>query len=964
MAVAAAGSLATCALEGTEHKSFVAVAQAESSHPQFVPRYAHRRPGLSVKSGQRIEATPDAIFASTSVFPAGGDPQFLSLPEHLGGGYVFYQAVATDGKSTTNFYRAKTFTGQLEPLVQLPYAVIEVRAGFDRLYALGTGVKVGLDLDTGAVLPLDPLPPVVTIEDLAFVGSRRAAVHAPLVGILTTNDAGLTWHPVPEAEALVDSERPDQIVVRTSHGLQAIGPDRRLIPAQSIESAPATVPVPSKKAGAVSHDEWGTALARALGLGVQVENAIVALDRGQLLIATSRDEFSVRSRRAPIDSSTSCLGVPDGDHAALFLCLGASTTLFRFAKDELRIVRQTRNPQEPKSARPTGQAPRDRLVALGSGAFLLDGPCSSNGPTESKVPKPTPRSTQHSQSTMCWVTEKAVRSVSSSRLLQVPRRYESYAVSKSGVSQIVWDQNSEQFLVAELGTFSTAPNSSQSHLALRKFAIEGRETLLNLLNEGSLLPQASRNARGLSTWVIQGEKFVGVRLTFDGTLDYGAVQRPLSRASFYNEKALLWGAAGFAKQSLDGGLHFEEIAIPYRSADPQLSAPLDASIKVLVGCGAAGCVLGHTLRRGYDATPTPVVKDAPPRNIPPPGGSRHHFMCGAEGTESRPRRREGVSDFEGFWELEAPTLPAGFEGRSVGFPHDLGRLYAFGPKELGWNRDGRFELWFVDPYDVESIKKTRASGHLANTLADAESLLGTLDRASSSTALLLDPDGQRGVLLLRSRGQQTLLSFGQNEPLGSIPLKEANGEEIEVRTLVGVAQSFGQTHLAYLTGRDQINVARLNETGFDLVTQMTFGDIGGRNLALVRSTEGALGLSMDGDTGIFVYPLADDGSLGAPIVAPHQSRRPPACAPEASGFIVERELPLSPYLESEQGQAIKTSGLRAKMILGYAPACLEAMSARVRALSPLPPLSNRDQAVPLSVLNTDSAGGRQVLLCR
>src|SRR5690606_2408608 len=116
--------------------------------------------------------------------------------------FLFYQAVAVDGATYTAFFRSKTWTGELSPLGRVPFAVQYVAPGFDRVYALGVSLQTAFDVDTGEILPLSPLPPVVTITGLAFAGPRRALVSGPLVGVLYTRDAGLTWGRVAGAEAV------------------------------------------------------------------------------------------------------------------------------------------------------------------------------------------------------------------------------------------------------------------------------------------------------------------------------------------------------------------------------------------------------------------------------------------------------------------------------------------------------------------------------------------------------------------------------------------------------------------------------------------------------------------------------------------------------------------------------------------------------------------------------------------
>lgn len=909
-------------------------AHLELSSPSFLPRYAHRGAARFIQHGLRIERVFDAISVSSENFASGGEPKQLELPKHLGGGFIFFQAVGAENQSATHIYHSQTFTGPLKPLARLPFVVLQMRAGFDRLYALGTGIKIALDIETGAVLDLAPLPDVVTVESLEFAGSNRATLLAPLLGVVATNDAGLNWRKVDEAVALEHSSDPDHLLVRTNAGAFALDSDVR--PTIRGEALKQTLGAHIAGAFPMS-DALGADLLHVLSRGVRIKDEIVAIHRARLLIAPAQGQFRVSPTATQIDPNSTCIGVPNDKDSALFLCRGSELTLLRFHAGKVNILRR---------ARITQQGPDHlSLLAFGQGSFLLKGVCPSD---TSQDQRPT------GGASLCWITRRSAQSLKSTSTRSCDL---SFATDATGAWSIGWDARKKAFDVTSLASNPPAP-SKTFH-----YSIAEKDNLLTLLGSGSILPQANKRPDGFSLWLTHGEKFVGVHLSAEGTVDSGALQRPLSRALFYGNKALVWGAAGFAKQSIDGGLHFEELEVPFRSGDVELGASLDQNAATLMGCGDAGCVVGHLLRRGWDIQPLKHAPEVERTPLTPPGGGRHNFTCGSTRISSPSRRNEAVSAFEGFWEFKPPTLAPGYQGISVGFPHDQARLYAYGPRDIPWNRDGRFELWYIDPYNVGAVQKTRSSFHLAENLLAAETLLGTIDQGTSFSEEILDPDALAGVLLLHSRGTQSLLSWHKGGALVPIALETESGEELTLRGLRGVVQSKGQIYLAYVSDNSLMSVARIETTGFYELATFPLGESGSRGAQLVRTTEGNLGVSMEGDAGLFIYPLHENGELGPPIVAKHQSSRPVSCAPEATGFVVERELALSPYLETEHGEAIKTNGLRAKMIIGSREPCIEAMTARVRTLPALAPMVGSAQAVPLSILNADSEGNRLELLC-
>lgn len=914
----------------------------------FLPRFAHREQRPALHSHLRVEPDADGLLVADLAFGSGGHPTALELPAHLGKGYVFYQPVAVQGRSATNVYYAERFTGPLRPLAQLPFVVQSIRAGFDRLYVLAPGIKIALDPKSGAVLPLDPLPPLVTIETLEFAGSGRAALSAPLLGVLGTTDAGLSWRPIRDAVSVEAPSGAGQLLVHAHGSTFALGPELELLPPpkdKEQDAGYAAWRAQIQQLGFSSPDDWGQVLTTAISRGVKVGKSIVALEDGQLLIASSSGPFQVTRAQAPTEQM-SCLGVPERRQSALFLCRGQGVSLLRYSSGRLTKLFESPLTKDRSAA----NAPR--LLAFGRGAFLLAGACA-----QSSSPAPTPSPT--ADELYCHWSARGARTL----LLPKPsptaslERHRSFVTDDAGAWRLVWEDGSKQFRALRLASDVRAAPS------VRVFPVTTQESLLPLLAMGSLLPNAQVDEEGFRVWVVQGERFVGVQLLAQGGLDYGAVQRPLSHASFYGKNSLIWGAAGFVKQSVDGGMHFEELTMPYRSGDIELSAPLDEHTDAFMGCGDAGCVMGHWIKRGWGLPKTrelPIMTRTP---LPPGAGGRHHYACGSGGRPSAPRRHEPASSFEGFWELGAPALPHGFVGTSVGFPHDVARLYAYGPREVPWSRDGRVELWYLDPYDHGSISKSHATSNLVDSFVAAEAMFGT-DQGSAVTELVLDPDGSHGVVVLRARSGPTLFTVERDQNLLRVPVVDsATGQDVDLRSIHGAVYSRGQYFLGLTWQRDRLAVARLDERGFSFIAQFPLGEAAARFHALVRSTDGDLGVAMDGDAGLLVYPLEANGALGPPLVLPDRDRRPENCAPETFGFIVDWEVPLTPHLENLDEDPIKVHGLHQKMLVYPKGACLEAMSARVRAVPHFRPAPAGAQTVPLVLQNADSKGNRLSLTC-
>ena len=141
----------------------------------------------------RLLDAPDGSLERARELLPGGNARVLWLPSRLGKGLLVY--VVNGG--TTQLWRAAGWLDKLEPVAEVWGSVLEIVAGFDRLYArLATGEIKALDLESGRQLPLGMLPPATRISLLAFADAWRAVVITDMRGPLATFDAGNSWHPI------------------------------------------------------------------------------------------------------------------------------------------------------------------------------------------------------------------------------------------------------------------------------------------------------------------------------------------------------------------------------------------------------------------------------------------------------------------------------------------------------------------------------------------------------------------------------------------------------------------------------------------------------------------------------------------------------------------------------------------------------------------------------------------------
>ncbi|GEM_PF-1390507 len=937
--------------------------KARSPIGGFLPLSAFQKEGYWIESGLRIERKPKGIRSAREVFPAGGRPRGMALPRHLGGGFLFFQGIGRDGSTSTALYRSETWTGPLIPFARVPFFVRHIEPGPDRLFVLGITVQMALDVATGKVLPWGVLPPLVSLEGISFDGARRGLVRGPLVGILFTNNAGHTWQRLREATSIHYNLSGNSLLVDSSQGISEISDEGLLRPiskntlsltyerALSGHQAPQAsidearlmdafrqeLPL-ALSAGALGGNEAARGYERLLSHGVLSSGVAYALHAGGLLRGEHGNYLLVSKRASALlrngarSVQDACWGVPGGAGNPVFVCPGSNAEIFTL---------QDKGKNVPEPLRRVATLPgRRSVLAKGSGKVLFAGACASAADKDS----------------LCLLAGNRTRT------LRVGDRIEGFRKSEQRAVALGKDTAFFVFFQRESSTFSAyeLPLSGKSlpdRLARRSWKLPESPTLADFLKHGLLLPQGAVVEGEVSLWAVLGERFVGLVLGEGETPSWGAIQRPLSRALLNAQRAMVWGAAGFAKQSVNGGGLFEEVSWPYRSGDGALAQVSSNVSQVQMGCSEVGCILGSLTRWGWEA------QAGTPRALPQSlkfleaKRSRFHFTCSEGGVFTKPGIAKSSQEFASFWEEKAPTLRAGEDGFSASFSGDFYRLYTWGPSLGRWTQKARSQVAFIDPWSPEHVRRSSVTAQLFPTSLNAQSTMGLLDRGSSFHQGAMDPGGAGGVLLLKTHDSAGLIAFFESQALERI----VGAQEKGLRNLLSAVQARGRWYAAFQSG-DLVSIFRLENGGLTLIGRFALGG-GGRNVQLVRTGSGDLGISMEGDAGLFVYPLSVQGALGSPLIVPFQSKRPRACVSEAVGFIVDRAMTISPYLENAQGEILRVNSLRARWIVGHGEPCIDALRGRSRTRVSSTPARAHENSIPLSVLNVESRGNRVELLC-
>jgi hypothetical protein len=471
----------------------------------------------------------------------------------------------------------------------------------------------------------------------------------------------------------------------------------------------------------------------------------------------------------------------------------------------------------------------------------------------------------------------------------------------------------------------------------------------------------------LGLWVAGGDTFVGVRVDARGRVEAGPIQRPTRRALLSERFALLWGAAGFARETTDGGLTWFDAAFPYRTGDSDPTQPTGAA-PVELGCSAVGCALGPWLRVGWSSQGARLVEaEVPPLRAPiDPGGGRWRLSCHTTGRVSEPALPEETAKepWVGFWETPPPALPPRSSSYTLSTLADDARIYAWGPDDGSWGERGNLQIVFRDGAAFEAPHRTavgRTPWPDAQRAALAFADGGTSGIAVASAAL--DASGKSGLLLLRSPAQTHLFVFEAGRP----PLAVQGASEAGFAALDDVVQRGDAWYTTQLIGTD-LRVYRVRGGRIDVAATLPLGRGGAPRARIVRSARGGqLGLWVAGESGSVVYPFdVESGALGTPIAVPALASRPPVCAPEANGYVVSEELTIAPLLvlDGLTGD-VDVSRVTAELLVGAQRPCIERLAATTRDQVRAAPSSGRlePNAAPFNLTEKRAGGRRWELIC-
>jgi hypothetical protein len=537
---------------------------------------------LFILRGTRWVDHPDGSLERARQLFEQEDVKGLALPEHLGGGYLFWAASGPG----TDLWRSASWTGELQPLGRVEPPVSQITPGFDRLYlASATSYTLrAIDPDTGQAMDLEPLPIASSYGDMVFLDAWTAVVLAGVRGALATFDAGETWTPLGPAEAVTGLGRGStgKISIATDGGRYELDGNGRLV--ETSQSGTDALFEGAETLGRYAQNAFpsrpssGPTAARPLGrrpLRAAVlhgwpdtPTSAVVIEKGAVGRVRLADGAVLSSQ--PYTGASPCRGVALGAGFG-FVCGGPAgpTEIQAYVNERV----------EPE-LRIDGAV---RVRSSGNGALVIDAPCAlvrRAGDTR-EAPRAEAQPGRY-----------CIRQVSG-ELFEVRVRgdvgSERIAALRDGrVAILIPPRSSAPGRLSLVG-----PGSSDD----RELSLEPRTgPAARLARSGLWLDELWEVAPGkLGAWVVGAQAFVGAHIDLEGVVQLGRLQDGVDETSFFGAHALQIAASASLRESADHGFEWRVSEVP----PVLLAAGLGrAPTRPLRGCTPVGCVHDDWLRVG------------------------------------------------------------------------------------------------------------------------------------------------------------------------------------------------------------------------------------------------------------------------------------------------------------------------------------------------------------------------------
>ncbi len=754
-----------------------------------------------VASGVRVVSLANgAVLAAEDRLPQ--PPSItIGLPDRLGGGFLF--VIAAPGNAVV--WRAERWLSRAAPLFGSSTPISEIVVGLDRIYLRGpSGAARAIDPRTGAVLDRGTWPASPYVGAYAALDGWHAIAITDLRGVVTTDDAGATWKPLPlpmnpkKITSLGDSLAVGGVVdntrtlawyeVRRDGQVARLGALPKPVANEHVASLdPVTKSFGKRPLTAAIEDGWpladGTAVVARDGSLARVRLADGAL------IDVAPDAFAMKPAR--------CHPVPIGRAPAFGFVCGAprgKTVLYTFDSQHGRLV-ELKGFGQPRV-----------VMAGGNGAIVVRGGCADEAPSDDA---------QQGQQSYCLLPRDAVaRGAAGFREVRLQGEVGAERVTLLGDGSLA-------VLSPPRGDLSTARLTildDKGKATTRAIAFSVSPEAERVLKAGIWLEGFEERIPGtLSGWVEAGGTMLGLSIDVSGRATVGKFVRDAGATVVSGRYGLGWAASKRGYETIDGGMTWTDVDVPEPTGNLRLTTTR--------ACGPVGCMNAGWLRVGWGA-PKIFPHDEPvrpsdvrqPRRPPfelacePLGGPPPATSAATIAVVERPSEQimwghpvglhtMMTSDWQPLYAAGAPPLRADELGASTEwagkFEDALGvrssgplvRVFAWGTKGPDWEHSSKWMTRWVWPFG--SSQEVFSSLPIAAPRPVVESSrFGPLGVTRNITAWKLEPgdDARHALLSAKRSGPDETILFELEADRTPTEIHRLDGEpftEIESAVRLG-----------------------------------------------------------------------------------------------------------------------------------------------------------------------------------
>lgn len=838
---------------------------------------------------------------ATEWLPSRGSVEAVRLPERMGGDLLLLQRQPFQ----TNLWRGTGYASPLKPVAAISLDVDQIAVGFDRIYLLDRKANelVALDTRTGQRLDRGPLPYSVAPRSLAILNDRVAAIETEVRGVLITKDSGKTWTALAlEVTSPAIELEGDHFAISTPTGVMRLGADgsltRKLDEAHSrarlreLTSEPSAAAASAASSAPRGSSVWASRRRGALGafpLRAAVlygfpddSGAALVLAGGALTRVRLADGAVLRSKPGVVREAGPCPALQFGASVAFVCSTGAARTVI-YAYEHPFALRELLTFDGPRVV--TGGA-FGLVVRGGCGAVVTPGAfCAVPSADAPDAPDVLPW--QYAVSSPRG-GERAFLGVDGKLVVVVPP---DHAPPKGEVAagRIEWAKQGSRVASVTIPILDTEAGA--------------------LLRDGLWIDGWVDDRGAAAGWVAAGESFVGVRVSADGQVEPGIIQKRVSETLFDGPRALVVRQGAVAFESQDGGFGWQEVALPNAALEDTASSQFPR------GCSRLGCAMGRWLRVGWGGEgaqqlPTVAMPEAPLGTRV--RGKRWSFDCDWEATpdtasvtDKSTRSKEG--NWTPFFGAPPPRTRKGAVRYEYTAQHGY-QAYAWGPTRDHWDSQAKWMIRAFDWFEPESAIWSSAA-----TPVPWSDAAMTADRFGVNTSVRwsvdMDPSRHTGLIVLGDFGNEQVFQFSEGSRVGELAAARGvitHGVSGVVRVgdrwYAGVERKHGEFLVYEVTASDATLIAELPINGpRGRVRAMLVRSVPDEGLGVLVQALGVRSV----DSRWAIYPLdRDERAVGEPIALDEGvlGRQPRVCSPDARGWLIATKPPLQPRIDAGDGQ--------------------------------------------------------------